>query len=147
MNPQTVATIVGVLMLAAPVPEQLPRGHVWVTAWAGSVQGPYPSGNPVAQPVLDRVFDAQRVPEGTRIAATMFNHFLANAATEVLIKNNGQPKILGTTPSQTIWTDITVRATRDFIAAHIAEAPTSIASRKYQEVVVKGNAASDSSAP
>jgi lysophospholipase L1-like esterase len=60
MNPQTVATIVGVLMLAAPVPEQLPRGQVWVTAWAGSVQGPYPSGNPVAQPVLDRVFDAQR---------------------------------------------------------------------------------------
>ena len=60
MNPQTVATIVGVLMLAAPVPEQSPRGQIWVTVWAGSVQGPYPSGNPVAQPVLDRVFDAQR---------------------------------------------------------------------------------------
>ena len=31
-----------------------------MTAWAGSVHGPYPSGNPVAQPVLDHVFDAQR---------------------------------------------------------------------------------------
>jgi hypothetical protein len=68
-----------------------------------------------------RYTNAQRVPEGTRIAATMFNHFLANAATEALIKNNGQPKILGTTPARTIWTDITVQATRDFIAAHIAE--------------------------
>ena len=46
-------------MLAA-APGQLPSGQVWVTAWAGSVHGPYPSGNPVAQPVLDRVFDAQR---------------------------------------------------------------------------------------
>jgi lysophospholipase L1-like esterase len=59
MNARTVATIVGALMLAA-APGQLPRGQVWVTAWTGSVQGPYPSGNPVAQPVLDRVFDAQR---------------------------------------------------------------------------------------
>ena len=46
-------------MLAA-APGQLPRGQVWVTAWAGSLHGPYPSGNPVAQPVLDHVFDAQR---------------------------------------------------------------------------------------
>ena len=46
-------------MLAA-APGQLPRGQVWVTAWAGSLHGPYPSGNPVAQPVLDHVFDPQR---------------------------------------------------------------------------------------
>ena len=59
MNARTVATIVGALMLAA-APGQLPRGQVWVTAWAGSLHGPYPSGNPVAQPVLDHVFDAQR---------------------------------------------------------------------------------------
>ena len=59
MNARTVATIVGTLMLAA-APGQLPRGQVWVTAWAGSLHGPYPSGNPVAQPVLDHVFDAQR---------------------------------------------------------------------------------------
>ena len=61
MNARTVATIVGALMLAAaPPPGQLPRGQVWVTTWAGSVHGPYPAGNPVAQPVLDRVFDAER---------------------------------------------------------------------------------------
>ncbi|ONG55771.1 lysophospholipase [Pseudoroseomonas deserti] len=28
----------------------LPPGQGWVTAWAGSVQGPYPIGNPSAQP-------------------------------------------------------------------------------------------------
>jgi lysophospholipase L1-like esterase len=55
-----VATIVGVLMLAVPVPGQPPRGQVWVTAWTASVHGPYPSGNPVAQPELDRVLDPQR---------------------------------------------------------------------------------------
>jgi hypothetical protein len=61
MNARTVATTVAVLMLAAaPAPGQLPRGQVWVTTWAGSVHGPYPAGNPVAQPMLDRVFDAQR---------------------------------------------------------------------------------------
>src|SRR5260221_471626 len=30
----------------------------WVTAWAASVQGPYPVGNPSAQPKLDVVFPA-----------------------------------------------------------------------------------------
>ena len=48
------------MLAAAPAPGQLPRGQVWVTTWTGSVHGPYPAGNPVAQPVLDRVFDAQR---------------------------------------------------------------------------------------
>jgi lysophospholipase L1-like esterase len=33
-----------------------PRGRKWVATWAASVQGPYPSGNPVAQPVLDFAF-------------------------------------------------------------------------------------------
>jgi hypothetical protein len=28
----------------------------WVTSWAASVQGPYPVGNPSAQPDLSRVF-------------------------------------------------------------------------------------------
>ena len=35
-----------------------PRAQKWVTTWAASVHGPYPSGNPVAQPVLDRVFES-----------------------------------------------------------------------------------------
>jgi lysophospholipase L1-like esterase len=48
------------LSVAAPAAAQLPKGQKWVTAWTGSVHGPYPAGNPVAQPQLDRVFDAQR---------------------------------------------------------------------------------------
>ena len=61
MNAATVAVILGALMLAGvAAPGQLARGQVWVTAWTGSVHGPYPSGNPVAQPALDRVLDAQR---------------------------------------------------------------------------------------
>jgi lysophospholipase L1-like esterase len=61
MNARSFATFVGALMLAAaPADGQRPRGQVWVTTWAASVHGPYPAGNPVAQPVLDRVFDAQR---------------------------------------------------------------------------------------
>jgi lysophospholipase L1-like esterase len=35
----------------------LPLAHAkWITAWTGSVQGPYPSGNASAQPVLTAVF-------------------------------------------------------------------------------------------
>jgi len=61
MPAAALATILGALMLAgAAAPGQLPRGQVWVTTWTGSAHGPYPSGNPVAQPALDRVFDAQR---------------------------------------------------------------------------------------
>jgi lysophospholipase L1-like esterase len=36
----------------------------WVTTWAASVQGPYPVGNPSAQPKLDGVFPAP--PSGAR---------------------------------------------------------------------------------
>lgn len=32
----------------------------WVASWAASMHGPYPSGNVVAQPVLDFAFDAAR---------------------------------------------------------------------------------------
>jgi lysophospholipase L1-like esterase len=61
MNAATLAAILSALMLAgAAAPGQLPRGQVWVTAWTGPVHGPYPAGNPVAQPALDRVLDAQR---------------------------------------------------------------------------------------
>src|SRR5438270_912553 len=38
-----------------------PKGEKWVTTWAASVQGPYPVGNPSAQPVLKFAFP---VPEG-----------------------------------------------------------------------------------
>ena len=33
-----------------------PSGTKWITAWTGSAQGPYPSGNATAQPNLSRVF-------------------------------------------------------------------------------------------
>ena len=33
-------------------------GDHWVTSWAASVQGPYPVGNPSAQPNLSLVFPA-----------------------------------------------------------------------------------------
>jgi lysophospholipase L1-like esterase len=45
------ALLIGVLLsLAATAQEK------WVTSWAASVQGPYPVGNPSAQPKLDVVF-------------------------------------------------------------------------------------------
>ena len=31
-------------------------GMKWVTSWTGSVQGPYPIGNPSAQPDVSRIF-------------------------------------------------------------------------------------------
>src|SRR5579863_4980711 len=36
----------------------LAHAQNWVTAWTGSAQGPYPSGNPSAQPVLSFAFPA-----------------------------------------------------------------------------------------
>ncbi len=40
----------------------LPLAHAkWITAWTGSVQGPYPSGNASAQPVLTAVFPSPEV--------------------------------------------------------------------------------------
>jgi len=41
-------------------PAAAPKGDKWVTTWAASVQGPYPVGNPSAQPVLKFAFP---VPE------------------------------------------------------------------------------------
>jgi len=40
----------------APLPASAQPAANWVTCWTGSVQGPYPVGNPSAQPQLDRVF-------------------------------------------------------------------------------------------
>ena len=45
---------------AAPKTDAAPKGEKWVTTWAASVQGPYPVGNPSAQPVLKFAFP---VPE------------------------------------------------------------------------------------
>jgi lysophospholipase L1-like esterase len=56
----TAASIVGALLwIAAPAgAPQLPRGQKWVAAWTASAHGPYPAGNPVAQPVLDTAFES-----------------------------------------------------------------------------------------
>lgn len=56
---RTAGAIVAIFLSAtAPQGTQPSRGQKWVTAWAASVHGPYPSGNPVAQPVLERVFES-----------------------------------------------------------------------------------------
>ena len=46
-------------VLASPnVEGQTPgRGEKWVASWAASAHGPYPSGNPSAQPDLSGVFE------------------------------------------------------------------------------------------
>lgn len=46
------------LWIAGGAPGQLPRGQKWAASWTASVHGPYPSGNPVAQPVLDKAFES-----------------------------------------------------------------------------------------
>jgi lysophospholipase L1-like esterase len=44
------------LLFLALLPAAEPSGQKWVTSWTASVQGPYPSGNPSAQPNLSLVF-------------------------------------------------------------------------------------------
>lgn len=48
--------LIAMLLLCAAAPAHAQR---WVTAWAGSVQGPYPVGNPSAQPDLRVAFPSQ----------------------------------------------------------------------------------------
>jgi hypothetical protein len=41
---------------AAEAPKaEAPKTEKWITTWAASVQGPYPIGNPSAQPVLSSI--------------------------------------------------------------------------------------------
>jgi lysophospholipase L1-like esterase len=57
--PRTAASLLVILFSVATIQStQVPRGDRWVAVWTASVHGPYPSGNPVAQPVLDRVFES-----------------------------------------------------------------------------------------
>jgi lysophospholipase L1-like esterase len=46
------------LVLTAQTTARLPAGQKWVATWAASVHGPYPSGNPSAQPDLKFAFPA-----------------------------------------------------------------------------------------
>ena len=68
-----------------------------------------------------RYAQAQRVPEGTRIAATLFQPLYDDRFRLCLIRrSDGTPKILGTAPRREIWPDITNPATRTLIATHVA---------------------------
>src|SRR5437016_2489186 len=52
-----IASLALLLLLAftAPLPAQ-PPAQIWVVSWIGSVHGPYPSGNPSAQPDMKLAF-------------------------------------------------------------------------------------------
>src|SRR5216684_903379 len=47
--------LLGLLAFTAPLPAQ-PPAQKWVVSWIGSVHGPYPSGNPSAQPDMKLAF-------------------------------------------------------------------------------------------
>lgn len=49
------AVFASVILFACAAVQAAP-GDKWVTSWAGSVQGPYPVGNPSAQPNMSLVF-------------------------------------------------------------------------------------------
>ena len=56
---RTVASLLVILFSVATIQStQVPRGDRWAAVWTASIHGPYPSGNPVAQPVLDSVFES-----------------------------------------------------------------------------------------
>src|SRR5262245_54544674 len=65
-----------------------------------------------------RYTNAQRVPASTRVASTMYCHFLEHADTELLRLRSRVPKIDG---EGTIWPDITIPATRNFIVSHLVQ--------------------------
>jgi hypothetical protein len=68
-----------------------------------------------------RYSNAQRVPQGTRVASTMFTYFYKHAQDLALIRNDGSPRIAGEEGNLVVWTDITLAATREYIVSHIAE--------------------------
>src|SRR5262245_63987887 len=48
--------MLGVALLLAPMPASGALAQQWVVSWTGAVHGPYPSGNPTAQPELKFAF-------------------------------------------------------------------------------------------
>jgi lysophospholipase L1-like esterase len=52
----TVCAALAALFLALPAATRTQSNSAWVTSWAASVQGPYPVGNPSAQPDLSLAF-------------------------------------------------------------------------------------------
>ncbi len=58
--PHIAARALALLIIAMSLTSSAAEDPRWVTSWAASVHGPYPTGNPSAQPDLSRVFP---VPE------------------------------------------------------------------------------------
>src|SRR5438128_223139 len=56
---RTLFLIAGLLSIPAHAAEH------WATVWTGSVHGPYPAGNAVAQPQLDTVFPGASAKDQT----------------------------------------------------------------------------------
>jgi lysophospholipase L1-like esterase len=56
MQPKTLIRLLLVAALVAPGLARAQGSQKWVTSWTGAVQGPYPVGNPSAQPNLNAVF-------------------------------------------------------------------------------------------
>ena len=59
--------LLAMTLLAAPAAAQPAEG--WATSWAASVQGPYPVGNPSAQPDQRFLFPARHAARATRRSA------------------------------------------------------------------------------
>src|SRR6187200_2889780 len=53
-----VLTAVMTVVDAQPSAQKPPRAEKWVATWAASPHGPYPSGNPSAQPDLSAAFES-----------------------------------------------------------------------------------------
>ena len=54
------------LLAALPQAASARDGEGWVVSWTGSAQGPYPVGNPSAQPDQKFAFPTLRPARGTR---------------------------------------------------------------------------------
>src|SRR5215813_4212785 len=50
MKPYVLAAVAAITLVTAAVAQTTTSATKWVTSWVGSVQGPYPVGNPSAQP-------------------------------------------------------------------------------------------------
>jgi lysophospholipase L1-like esterase len=56
--PSLLVLVLATSVSGAVTRELPPRGQKWAASWAASAQGPYPSGNASAQPVLDFAFES-----------------------------------------------------------------------------------------
>ena len=65
----------------------------WVTSWVGSIQGPYPVGNPSAQPNLSKVFPAPELGANDQSFRLMVRPDIWGARTRIRLSN-----ALGTKP-------------------------------------------------